>query len=418
MFPYRAQPNADQKISRYQRAKKRTSEQVGGPEQDDPEDFSVASECAESDTGNGICSFETQTELTMKDVSSCLSENAALRERLVSLEQELAAAKNQILERKKKLETRTISKLTRDKVMESDKSVKFHTGLVSVHMFNSLLNMVLSIWQPATKTMLDAEQQLILVLMRLRLGLLAQDLACRFGISPCSVSVIFHSWLDVLAANLRRFIVWPSRKSVQAHRPAAFKDPLFDCVRGVIDCTEIFIQRPTAMTARSQTYSSYKHHNTIKLLVVISPTGAITFISKAWGGRTSDKELTLNSGLLEKVEEGDVFLVDRGFRCEEMFGALGARLLMPSMTKKRAQLPGGEVTTSRKLSSVRIHVERAIRRLKVFRVFHTVLPISFVKRPGDVNFATIDKILTICSALVNLQPPIISGDPKDNDVHE
>lgn len=63
------------------------------------------------------------------------------------------------------------------------------------------------------------------------------------------------------------------------------------------------------MTARSQTYSSYKHHNTIKLLVVTSPTGAITFISKAWGGRTSDKELTLNSGLLEKIE-GDVFLVD------------------------------------------------------------------------------------------------------------
>ncbi|KAH6935508.1 hypothetical protein HPB50_006374 [Hyalomma asiaticum] len=195
-------------------------------------------------------------------------------------------------------------------------------------------------------------------------GLLAQDLACRFGISPCTVSMIFHSWLDVLAENLRRFIVWPSRKSVKAHRPAAFKDPLFDCVSGVIDCTEIFIQRPTAMTARSQTYSSYKHHNTIKVLVVISPTGAIRFISKAWGGRTSDKELTLNTGLLDKVEEGDIFLVDRGFRCEEMFGARGATLLMPSMTKKRAQLPGDEVTTSRKLSSVRIHVERAIRRLK------------------------------------------------------
>lgn len=100
-----------------------------------------------------------------------------------------------------------------------------------------------------------------------------------------------------------------------------------------------------------------------------------------------------------------------------MFGAHGARLLMPSRTKKRAELPGGEVTASRKMSSVRIHVERAIRRLKVFRVFQTAA-ISFVKRPGDGNFTTIDKILTVCSALVNLQPPIISGDPKDNNVHE
>lgn len=88
------------------------------------------------------------------------------------------------------------------------------------------------------------------------------------------------------------------------------------------------------------------------------------------------------------------------------------------MTKKRAQLHGDEVTTSRKLPSVPFHVERAIRRLKVFRVFQTVLRISFVKIPGDRNFATVDKILTICSALVNLQPPIINGYHKDNDVHE
>ncbi|KAL1444832.1 hypothetical protein MTO96_029440 [Rhipicephalus appendiculatus] len=50
----------------------------------------------------------------------------------------------------------------------------------------------------------------------------------------------------------------------------------------------------------------------------------------------------LQRGLLELVEEGYVFLVERGFRCKEMFGALGASLLMPSLTKKRAQLPGAE----------------------------------------------------------------------------
>lgn len=103
-----------------------------------PEVPSVASECGESDTGKDTCSFETQTELTMKDVSSCLSENAALKERFAYLEQELAAAKEKVLGTVEKLETLTISKLTRDKVMESDNSVKFYMGLVSVHMFNCL----------------------------------------------------------------------------------------------------------------------------------------------------------------------------------------------------------------------------------------------------------------------------------------
>lgn len=50
----------------------------------------------------------------------------------------------------------------------------------------------------------------------------------------------------------------------------------------------------------------------------------------------SDKEPTLCSGLLDKVKEGDVFLVDRGFLCSEMFAAQGTTLLMPLLTKNRA----------------------------------------------------------------------------------
>ncbi|XP_077502617.1 uncharacterized protein LOC144113418 [Amblyomma americanum] len=296
--------------------------------------------------------------------------------------------------------------------MQSAKTVKFYTGFVSTAMFTAFLQFVLSAWKPSCATWLDAETQLIMVLIRLHLGLLTQDLSCRFGISNGTVSSIFHAWFDVLAANMTKLIIWPSRQTLQANRPVAFQDPFFDGVTGIIDCTEVFIQRPILMTARSQTYSHYKHHNTVKILVIISPSGAITFVSKAWGGRTPDKEITLRSGLLDKVKEGDVFLVDRGFRCGEMFAGRGATLLMLSLTKNRAQLPGVEVTTSRKVSSVRIHVEKAIQRLTVFRVFQTVLPLNFVKRTGDKNLATIDKVVVVCSALVNLQTPIIKNSQR------
>ena len=61
-----------------------------------------------------------------------------------------------------------------------------------------------------------------------------------------------------------------------------------------------FIDRPSNLIARAQTLSSYKHHNTIKVLIGISSQGKITFITKAWGGRTSDKFLTENCGFLDK----------------------------------------------------------------------------------------------------------------------
>ena len=58
------------------------------------------------------------------------------------------------------------------------------------------------------------------------------------------------------------------------------------------------------------TWSNCKHHNTVKFLIGVTPQGVISFISKAWGGRVSDKYLTENSGLLRKLLPGDIVFAD------------------------------------------------------------------------------------------------------------
>ena len=43
-------------------------------------------------------------------------------------------------------------------------------------------------------------------------------------------------------------------------------------------------------------------------------------MSKAWGGRVSDKYITEHSGTLKKLLPGDLVLADRGFTIQDSMG--------------------------------------------------------------------------------------------------
>ena len=103
------------------------------------------------------------------------------------------------------------------------------------------------------------------------------------------------------------FVCWPEREHLLKTMPMEFWKNFRKCVI-IIDCFEVFIERPTSLMARAQTWSNYKKHNTVKFLIGITPQGSIAFISKGWGGRVSDIHLTENCGLLRNFLPGDVVL--------------------------------------------------------------------------------------------------------------
>ena len=291
-----------------------------------------------------------------------------------------------------------------------NKKTCFYTGLPSYEVFEGLFELLQPLLsKDLSKSSCPLFDELLLVLMKLRLGVPNDDLGYRFNITSAAVSSIFEKWIHLMSVKLRCLIRWPDATTLHKNMPSSFKKH-YSGVKSIINCFEIFIERPTSFEARAATYSNYKKHNTVKVFIAVSPTGCISFISQAWGGRVSDKEITQKCGFLDYVEFGDVIMADRGFKIEDDLALCGARLAIPAFTRGKSQLSREDVEKTRQLARVRIHVERVIGQMwKKYKLLHNTLPINLIKCPSDsdkIN-CTIDRILVVTAALTNLSPPVV-----------
>ena len=104
--------------------------------------------------------------------------------------------------------------------------------------------------------------------------------------------------------------------------------------------------------------------NTHKALVGISPSGAVTFVSKLFPGSKSDKELTLRSGILDLLEVGDSVMADKGFDIEDLI-PIGVQLNIPPFLRgKLSSVSKNSLRLYRQIAYLCIHVERAMERIK------------------------------------------------------
>ena len=240
--------------------------------------------------------------------------------------------------------------------------------------------------------------QFFLFLCYCKCGLFEKDLAVRFSVSVSTVSRIINTWANYLYHVLGALPVWPSRAQVDTHMPDCFKT-LYCHTRVILDCTELKCQTPSALYVNSQMYSHYKSHTTFKGLIGITPSGAVSFVSQLYSGSISDVDITRQSGIVKLLEHGDDVMADKGFTISHLLEKQGATLnIPPFLTDKRSQFTKQEVASTQNIARVRIHVERAIRRIKEYHLFDSVIPLSLA---GSIN-----QIWTVCALLTNFRGPL------------
>lgn len=109
--------------------------------------------------------------------------------------------------------------------------------------------------------------------------------------------------------------------------------------------------------------------------------------------------LLKDSGFLNLIQHGDNVMADRGFDITDELEMRGAYLNRPPFRNGNFQLSSEEVESARRIAEVRIHIERAIQRIKLFHILDGTLPLSFQMVADDI-FQT-------CAYLTNFQMPII-----------
>ena len=141
----------------------------------------------------------------------------------------------------------------------NDECTKFYTGLSSWSIFNHLVTFLCTVCPTLTsiQSKLSPFDSLLLTLMRLRLNLHMEDLAYCFNIGSSTASDTFSRYIDLMYIHLKFLLKWPSQEVCRANMPQVFKD-LYPRTRCIINCSEIFIERPYSFQARAQTYSNYK----------------------------------------------------------------------------------------------------------------------------------------------------------------
>ena len=170
--------------------------------------------------------------------------NRALLARIEMLEAENASLKKQ---------QNVISYFRIESIQHDDKLIRFYTGFVSYTVYLAFFEFLgpvvdhVNYWgakegaqQRYRSRKLDSKNQLFLTLVRLKLNIKLTDLAA-------------------------------------------------ECI--------------VYLHMQSSTWSQYKHHNTVKFLVVCTPNGAICYLSPVYVGSVSDIELTHVCGFLTTLQD-------------------------------------------------------------------------------------------------------------------
>lgn len=244
-------------------------------------------------------------------------------------------------------------------------------------------------------------RDILITIKKIRQDDVYERLGDDFDMSSSNVQKIFTSTVPKLADVAQELIFWPDHYSMRKTLPIPFRYR-YRQVESIIDCFEIEIEKSSDVLVQALTWSEYKKCNTLKYMVSATPRGMVNFVSEAFGGRTSDRDIFEKSKFLDSLPENAKVMADRGFKhVAALLTNRGSELIRPPSVHEGEKLSKEQVKENKRIASLRVHIERVIRRLREFTMLN---PHSCIHHS---LWYLMNHIVIIACGLVNIQGTLI-----------
>jgi len=286
-------------------------------------------------------------------------------------------------------------------LIDSKQKLITMTGINSFKILDEIVDLHKTYFPDTRKHHLTLKERVIMVFLKLKQGLSFAILSILFNsLTSETCRLLYNSMIPQLAQIFKSLVYWPSRQEISLNTPYCFNK--FTNVRVILDCTEVSLQRPTCLTCRIKCYSNYKSTYTLKFLIGIAPAGIITYISKPYGGRCSDKAMFEQSNLVECMQKHDAVMVDKGFLIDDLCSKKEIMVIRPPFLKNQKQFSKEDAILSKDIAKARVHIERINQRLKTFNILRHTFPWPHIHLASD--------IMTIIGGICNISPSIFAMD--------
>ncbi|XP_071579699.1 uncharacterized protein [Temnothorax nylanderi] len=286
--------------------------------------------------------------------------------------------------------------------IKNDSELSTSTGIASFAILNTIVEIVELVYKDKfgkSNIRMNIKDRIIMTYVKLKQNVSYSFLAIMFNCYTAKhCQRVFYEMIKILSKCLKVAIPWPSKEEIEKNLPLCFKD--FEDVRVVVDCTEVFIQKPAKLCCQLLTYSHYKGSETCKIMTGVTPAENISYISKPYGGRVSDTVIFEQSNLVKLLQPGDAVMVDKGFLIDKVCELNRLKCIRPPFLKDKKQFTKAESILTCKIATARVYVERSNQRIKTFKIVGSKMPVALV--------SILEDIFVVICATINMSSPILS----------